>query len=162
MRSGRSGGFTLVELVLVVMLVAICCALAVPSVSSMMGAHRTRAAATRLVGDLYYARMMAVKSGHPATLRFVPDPACPRGAGAEVAGRSWVVVVRTTPAREVRSTSTREDGPGACVESNRSDSVSFDSRGLLRPPGNRTLWFSSGGVRDSVTVSVVGRVLRRF
>jgi prepilin-type N-terminal cleavage/methylation domain-containing protein len=162
MRRVRRGGFSLVELVLVISLVAVCCALAAPSVTQMMAGYRARAAATRMAVDLYYARMLAVKSGRGATLRFVPDAACPRGAGAQVASRSWVIVLRTEPERQVRSATTVEDGAGACVESNRSDSIAFDSRGLLRAPNNRKLWFTSGSVRDSLSVSVTGRVLRRF
>jgi hypothetical protein len=45
---------------------------------------------------------------------------------------------------------------------NSSDTVAFNSRGLLSPFANRTLHAVQGEVRDSLTVSVVGRIYRRF
>ena len=162
MRRRRTGGFTLTELLLVVTLVSVCCALAVPSMSAMMAGYRVRGAAMRLTADLFYARMLAVKSGRPVSVRIVPDGRCTPGPGADVAGTSYVLTLRTVPARVVRTSATAPEGVGACLESNRSDSIAYDSRGLLRPPGNRTIWIRSGPLRDSLSISVVGRVLRRF
>jgi hypothetical protein len=48
-----------------------------------------------------------------------------------------------------------------CYEVN-ADSIAFDSRGLLAPFNNRTVRAVQGDARDSLTVSVVGRIYRRF
>jgi Tfp pilus assembly protein FimT len=141
---------------------AILCTLAAPSMSGMLARWRTQSALNLLTGDLYYARMLALKSGRSVTVRLVADPACAVEAGAAAAGRSWQVTVRSSPPRSVRLGSLGPDGAEACVQSNRSDSLVFDSRGLISPPGNRTVWARSGGARDSLSISVVGRVLRRF
>jgi prepilin-type N-terminal cleavage/methylation domain-containing protein len=162
-RSRRSRrGFTLTELVLVVTIMALLCGLAAPSMAGMLARWRTQAALNLLTGDLYYARMLALKSGRSVTVRLVADPACSVEAGAAAAGRSWQVTVRSSPPRAVRLGSLGPGGAGACVQSNRSDSLVFDSRGLISPPGNRTVWARSGNARDSLSISVVGRVLRRF
>ncbi|HET6762248.1 MAG TPA: GspH/FimT family pseudopilin [Longimicrobiaceae bacterium] len=160
-RLGR-GGFTLTELLVVMTIVVVSCALAIPSVTGMMASYRVRGAAMQLSGHLFYARMLAVKSGHPVSVRVVPDARCTPGPRADVAGTSYVIVLRTQPVREVRTVASGSGGVGACLESNRSDSIGFDSRGLLRPVGNRTVWLSSGPIRDSISISVAGRVLRRF
>jgi prepilin-type N-terminal cleavage/methylation domain-containing protein len=161
MRRRDRGGFTLLELLVVMTIVVVSCALAVPSVTAMMHGYRVRGAAAQLSGHLFYARMLAVKSGVPVSFRLVPDPRCTPGPRADVAGTTYVILLRARPVREVR-TAASDGGIGACLESNRSDSIAFDSRGLLRPVGNRTLWLRSGPVRDSITISVAGRVLRRF
>ncbi|MDB4947591.1 MAG: ral secretion pathway protein GspH [Gemmatimonadetes bacterium] len=162
MDAWRTAGFTLVELLTVLVLMVLLCALAAPSSTAMLARYRTRGALNLLTGDLYYARMLAVKGGTSVSLRVLRDPACPVPAGAAAAGRGYVIVARGDPGRPVKAERVGADGAKVCLASNRSDSIVFDSRGLLSPPGNRTFWAGAGGLRDSVQVSVVGRVARRF
>ena len=159
---GSRRGFTLTELVLVISIVAILATLAAPSMAGMLARWRTQNALNLLTGDLYYARMLALKSGRSVTVRLVADPACVVEPGAAAAGRAWQVSIRSSPPRPVRLGSLAAGDVVACVQSNRSDSLVFDSRGLINPPGNRTVWARSGNARDSLSISVVGRVLRRF
>jgi prepilin-type N-terminal cleavage/methylation domain-containing protein len=155
-------GFTLTELMLVIAIVALLCGLAAPSMTGMLARWRTQSALNLFTGDVYYARMLALKSGRSVVVRLVAAPGCAVEPGAAAAGRSWQVTVRSSPPRVVRLGSMGDDGTAACVQSNRSDSLVFDSRGLVNPPGNRTVWARSGNARDSLSISVVGRVLRRF
>jgi hypothetical protein len=63
----------------------------------------------------------------------------------------------------VRATSVRVNGASAvCLSSNNSDTVAYNSRGLLVPFANRKVVGVRGAVRDSLTISVVGRIYRRF
>jgi hypothetical protein len=48
-----------------------------------------------------------------------------------------------------------------CFDLNNSDSVVYNSRGLLAPFNNRTIWLADDDVRDSLTLSVTGRIFWR-
>lgn len=59
----RSAGFTLVELMMVVAILAIVMAIAVPSFNTMIKNNRLVAASNDLAGALHYARSEAVRRG---------------------------------------------------------------------------------------------------
>ncbi|TDV65784.1 GspH/FimT family pseudopilin [Pseudomonas sp. LP_7_YM] len=60
---GKSGGFTLIELIVVVVIVGIFAAIAMPSFSSMLHRSSVRAAADEFYDLLQYARAEAVTRG---------------------------------------------------------------------------------------------------
>lgn len=62
------GGFTLIELMVTVALMAVLLALAVPSFRDLLAAQRVRATAFSMVSDLVLARSEAVKRGASVTL----------------------------------------------------------------------------------------------
>ena len=154
-------GFSLVELLTVVVLVGVLASLAYPAVDGMISRMRTRAALNGLAADLYYARMLAVRSGYSVVVRFPPSPRCTGTPKHPYGTDRYAVVVKETPARVVKSVVLSETG-GLCLEMNQSDSVRFDARGLLRGFGNRSVIARRNAVSDSFTVSRAGRVLRRF
>ena len=149
----RLRGFSLMELLTALVLAAIALSIAVPRLDALVRRERVRAALNHLAGDLEFTRMAAVRSGQGAVLRLVRDPRCPArgGAGYVVAHRGGAVLRR----------SPRVEGVPVCYEVN-ADSISFNSRGLLAPFNNRTVRAVRGDARDSLTVSVVGRIYRRF
>jgi type IV fimbrial biogenesis protein FimT len=73
-RTARSG-FTLVELVAVLAIIAVLGAMAVPSFATMVRQHRLKAAAHHLQADLALARHQAMRSGQHAHLSFKPGAA---------------------------------------------------------------------------------------
>jgi len=150
----RLRGYSLLELMTALVVAGIAVSLAVPGLEVVLRRERVRAAMNHLAGDLEFTRMTAVRSGQGAVLRLVPDPRCPRrgGAGYRVASRGSDEVLRASPGQE---------GVPVCYEVN-ADSIAFDSRGLLAPFNNRTVRGVQGTIRDSLTVSVVGRIYRRF
>ncbi len=162
MRKGWGGaGYTLAELVVAIVIVGMVAAMTAPSLRAYNDRARTRGALNRWVADANLTRILAIRSGHRAVLRFVPDPDCPSRGGV-YAGSSWTVTIRGPSPRVAKTTSLRDEGRGTCVSSNRSDSVAFSSRGLLLPAANRQVWARRGAAMDSVVVSVAGRFYRRF
>jgi prepilin-type N-terminal cleavage/methylation domain-containing protein len=150
----RTWGFSLLEVVTALAVAGLALSLAVPRMEALLRRERVRAATNHFAGDLEFARMAGVRAGCGAVLRLVPDPRCPPrgGAGYHVALRGSAEVLRASPA---------QDGVPVCYEVN-ADSIAFDSRGLLAPFNNRTVRAVQGDARDSLTVSVVGRIYRRF
>jgi prepilin-type N-terminal cleavage/methylation domain-containing protein len=161
MRRSRAG-FTLVEALTALVVLGVLAGLAAPSLSAFLAQLRTRGALNELATDVAYARALAVKNGRRAVLLFVPSPECEATSPRFRAGYEYRVVVRTARRVVAREVSLRDRAPGVCVEMNGSDSIAFNSRGLLLPVGNRRVRAVFRGARDSLTVSALGRVYRRW
>lgn len=67
---GRSGGFTLIELVLVIAIITVVAAIALPRYADALERYRADTAARRLAADLGYARSQARTSGKPQVVSF--------------------------------------------------------------------------------------------
>lgn len=152
--SRSRAGFTLVELLVVLVLVLLTASLAAPSFRGVVARVRGRSALDRIAGDVAYARMLAVREGARATLRFARE-------GSGCSSQSYTLVVMTTPARTARQT-VLDLGPEACLELGAVDSISFNSRGLPSTVNNRKVYVRRGGTADSLTISVLGRVFRWY
>lgn len=153
-------GFTLVELLIVLVLMAIALSVVAPAFGAIADRARTRGALNQLTGDLFYARMLAVRAGRQAVLRFEPDPACAPRRGGKAVSRRYRIVVREVPERLVKVVELG-DAPGLCLEVGRSDSIAFNGRGLLAVQ-NRKVWAWRGAVGDSLSLSAVGRTYRWY
>jgi len=153
---GRVSGFTLHELMMTLVVASIAVMIAVPRLETFIHRERVRGALNRLAGDLEFTRMAAVRSGNTAVLRFRGDPRCPSGTAS-----GYVVSLRGS-VRLLRVSFAPEEGVPTCYSARATDTIAFGSRGMLSPFNNRTFRASSGGHRDSLTVSVMGRILRRF
>lgn len=157
-RGWLGDGHSLPELLAVLSIVGILVSIAVPRLDGYISRARVRGAAGMLRGDLTHARMLGVRSGHGSVVTFLREPECadddPR------AGRAWRVAARG-PSRAEIPASLRALAGRVCYAWNGSDSMIFNSRGVLAPFNNRTLRVREGAVVESVTVSVAGRILHR-
>lgn len=161
MAPSRSAGYTLVEVLTVVVLAGIVVGLAYPRMDAQISSMRTGAALRQLTMDLHLARMLAVRSGRTVVLRLEPSTSCTAGSGRHVVGTYRIVIRGATP-RTAKRTVLGDGVRGLCVEMNGGDSIAFNSRGLLHGFNNRTVWARHRSARDSLTISAVGRFYRRF
>lgn len=148
----RPPGFSLVELLAVLVVVGVLAASAAPSLAAYAEGIRRRGALDRVTADLYLARVLAVRGGEPVEIRFLP-----RGAEC-VTGYS---LVRSRDEVELSRVRLREEAPGFCLGVRGGAAIRIDARGL--PAGAaRTLVGRLGARSDSLRVSMVGRVHRFY
>jgi type IV fimbrial biogenesis protein FimT len=81
----RMRGFTMIELAVVMIMVAILTMIAIPSFQYITTANRISSEINSLLGDLQYARIEAVKEGYPVTV-------CPSSNGTTcTVGNNWAI-----------------------------------------------------------------------
>jgi type IV fimbrial biogenesis protein FimT len=150
LHSNRSrAGYSLMELLVVLVLVGILASLAGPAMGEYIGRLKTRRALDQITADLAYARMAAVRSGRRAVMRFQG----PSDYSIEVVGDP------TVPVRSVRLGS---DYAGVVITPP-GTTLEFNSRGLLVSALAREyLVVSLGSMRDSLILTPAGRVYRDF
>lgn len=149
-RHRNDAGFTAIELIVVLMLMAILTSLAVPAMGSYTTRHKTRRALDRLTGDIAMARMLAVRSGNRAVVQVnAPD--------------SYLIWVEGTPTDTVRRVSLTGDYPGVALQAPTADGrLVFNSRGLLLTPGTGVLTARLGGATDTLRITAAGRIYRAY
>ncbi|HYH80360.1 MAG TPA: GspH/FimT family pseudopilin [Longimicrobium sp.] len=144
------GGFSLAELLVVLVIMGIAVAMAVPRIQGAVKVSSVQGALNRVAGDLNYARVRAIRSGTRARLTISAD------------GKSYAVVVDPGAAGgESRTVSLRVDYPDL-VLSPTAGAVTFDSRGMLVTGGTNVVRATRQGRTDSLTVSGVGMIYREF
>jgi type II secretory pathway pseudopilin PulG len=107
-RRDRTGGFSLIELLIVVFVVMVIAAIAIPNILLAVSNIRLRASAGDLAGLVQQARIMAAKNNSPyvvlygtlngARIAYVRDPRSAAGLGNFVAGEPMMEFSGTTVA----------------------------------------------------------------
>jgi type II secretion system protein H len=113
----RVSGFSLIELMIVVVLIGIMAGIGVPSFNGMIDRGRVDRAADRLVADVSHTRMLAVRSANPATIWLSTD-----SYRIQSVAQNGETVERTV---SLSGSNLALDVPGGEME------LIFDSRGLL-------------------------------
>lgn len=157
-RPWSAAGTSLLEVLTMLSVAGFILAVATPPMRRLVATLRVHAAARMVRADLEYARMAGVRGGRGAVVHFLRDPDC-AWAGAR-GGRSYTVAARVAEGSP-RPFTLHTLGEGVCYDVSNSDSLVFNSRGLLAPFNNRTIRTLADGARDSITVSVAGRVRHR-
>lgn len=123
----RARGFTLIELMVTVVVVAVLLAIAVPNFRTMLLNRRQAGVADGLLNSLNYARNTALSTDQPVTI-------CPLGSGS-ACGSSWNNgwIVSTQPASGasvVLNTTSLSTGGPTLKTAGGSTAVSFSGVGL--------------------------------
>ena len=147
--AGR-GGYTLIELLTVLVLILLLASLAGPSMNSYLGHTKTRRALDRVSNDIALARMSAVRGGARSVVDF---------AG----GTSYTITLQSATPRVIRQVYLSREYQGVTVSPPTSDGrLVFDSRGLLVSATTGPLVVRANGQADSALVTAGGRVYRDF
>lgn len=157
----RRGGFTLAEIVAVVVIMGIMAAIVAPRMARFAAIVRTRTAANRMATDLAYTRQLAARSGQRARLALERSDRCPAPPGWTGGYRYRVIHAGPDSVAALRDL--RLDGAPLCVTANGGGPLEFHSSGVLVGHDNRTIVFRQGTYpADTLTLSAVGRVRRRY
>ena len=147
--AGRDG-YTLIELLTVLVLILLIASLAAPSMNSYLGHTKTRRALDRISNDIALARMAAVRGGSRAVIDFT-------------AGTSYTITLQGPPARVIRQVNLGQEYGGVTVAAPSADGrLVFDSRGLLVTTTAGPLKVRAQGQADSALVTAGGRVYRDY
>lgn len=144
----RIAGFSLIELVIVIVLIGIMAGMAVPKLTNTIRVTRADSALGGLSTDLMYARMLAVRNGQRITVWLTPT------------GYQIVIVQPDGTLRMARSVNTASEYPGLTLASS-APSLTFDSRGLLQD-GAVTVSATQGSITKTLQVLPTGRVSRDY
>jgi type IV fimbrial biogenesis protein FimT len=88
----RISGFTMIEMIIVMTIVAILLGIGVPSYKYVTTANRMSSDINGLLGDLQFARSEAIREGQAVTVCATADGATCTGAGTAWSG-GWIVFV---------------------------------------------------------------------
>lgn len=153
-------GFTLIELMVVIVLIAIFAAIGIPTYRSVTTSNRMAAEMNALVGDIQLARSEAIKRGQPTTICASTDGSSCAGIGTHDWTTGWVVranvdnaLLRVHPGLQSGDTlsSNGSGSPGA---------ITFNRNGFSSDAQTLTLndSGSSPAFRRCAVISTVGRV----
>jgi prepilin-type N-terminal cleavage/methylation domain-containing protein len=134
-------GFTLVELLIGAMIVAILGAIAAPQFTGLLRSFRLKGAATVIWGDLHKARLMAIKENRSVRVDFTSNA---------------YDIVRVNTAEVVFRRNLAADYPGITV-SIPSNTITFGSTGTAGG-GSKTVQVQSATGMKSFTILTTGRI----
>lgn len=133
----RSGGFTLIEMMIVLVIVATVMVLVPPGMRQLSLSTNLKSYANEMLSSVYLARSEAIKRNAPATLCVSTDGATCAGAGNWEQG--WIVVA----------------ADGTVIKAHQAVQAGYQMTGSATAPGNHTMVFQpSGAASTSSNITV--------
>jgi len=145
----KARGFSLIELMFVLVLLAIMAGLAVPSLRGMVDRANATRALEGIAADIAHTRTMAVREGRSLAICF--------DSGSEPSYRIATGCDAGETLRTVRL-SQEYTGVGLAAPA----ALVFNARGLRESADAETITVSRNGRSHSLTVSGIGRVHRNY
>jgi len=104
----RMSGFTMTELVIVMVIVAILAAIGIPSFKYVTTSNRMSSEVNALLGDMQFTRSEAIKEGQTVTIcasanPTAPSPQCIGATGGAVWNTGWIVFLDTNGDKSVET-----------------------------------------------------------
>jgi type IV fimbrial biogenesis protein FimT len=126
-------GYTLVEMMIVITIVAILLALGVPSYRYVTNSNRVSAEVNALLGDLQFARSEAVKEGTTVTVcptnnPMVSQPAC--AANSTEWDQGWIVTSASANPNVLRVQQAFANTRDSFLSNGNQTSITFDRNGF--------------------------------
>ncbi len=148
----RKNGFTLVEMMIVVVLIGLVTLIGLPKVASGLAKANLRSSRTTMANMFAKARAVATQQNRRTSVAFNGNNVVVTAAPRKLAG---VGTVDTIGAVE------KLDGLyGVTLATPPVTSVPFDPRGFGTLGGSRTFVVTRSGYRDSIIVDGLGRVIK--
>ena len=155
-------GFTLIELMVTIAVVAILAAIALPSFQSSLRSNRVATTTNEMIASLSLARSEAIRNNGGSAV-------CPSNSGTACAGNwsdGWLVWADANgnSALDAGETVLRYSrGNPKLTVNNTGGTVAFDSRGRRRAAGNQTLTLrpdecASQPLQRTLTINASGQV----
>jgi prepilin-type N-terminal cleavage/methylation domain-containing protein len=141
------GGFTLTELLIVLIVAAVISSMALPKFFSFVRHLSARSAVSQVVADLTMARTQAVREGRSVSLRVT-------GTG------TYQLTLDVAPTPTVLKTVKVGGGQRDVSLYPPATRIGFDSRGMLLAGTSNQLLVTRTGKVDTLSISAVGRVYR--
>jgi len=145
----KDSGFTLIELIVIIAIVAVFAGIAVPNFLSYMPKSRLNGAARQVMGDLMAARMKAVKLNHRVKVFFysnhqykICDDADNNGTVADGEG-------------DVQLRDIQREYSDVTFDLDKTADPVFSSRGTAT---NRTITLQNSSGLKEIKISITGRV----
>lgn len=160
-------GFTLVELMVAIAILAILLGLAVPSIRDIMRGNRAMSLSNELVGSLSYARAEAVKRAANVTVCTTADASVANPICATTSGwtAGWLVFVDDGTPGVVDGTDLRlqvaqpDSGDASIIgDAAFASYAQFNSRGAAGNGAGGNFTLCIGGLQRIVAVGATGRI----
>lgn len=145
----REGGFSLVEMVIVVVLIGVMLAIGLPFFRSSTNSGSVRGASDAVASMHARAKLTAIQRGRATRLMF-----------NTAASRVWVVASKATGSGQdtVGAVEDLSERFGVTLRTSR-DSLIFTPRGVGTELSGTTIIVAKGGVADTLTASAAGRLI---
>lgn len=128
-----SAGFTLVELMVVITIIAVLLALGVPSYRYVANSNRVSAEVNALLGDLMFARSEAIKEGATVTVCPIANPPADPpvcNPGSTRWDQGWIVTSPNVTPNVLRIQQAFTNANDSFVSTGNQTSITFDRNGF--------------------------------